>query len=250
MKILTVLVLTLVIMSCGPTPAPAPQVRSSVQPTSPANAAPPVVAQQPFPASTQGSAARVATPAAAPPADSGAQSGADSPEQRAEATIPSGTSIQVRLNQTLDTSRNRVGDRFTATLVKSISEHGKMVLPKGTSFTGHVTAASSSGRMEGRAVLGVTLDAFEIKGQRYPLVTTRASRVGERHKKRNLVLIGGSSGLGAMIGGLAGGGKGALIGAGAGAGAGTAGAALTGKKDVALPAETLLTFRLEEAVEL
>jgi hypothetical protein len=64
------------------------------------------------------------------------------------------------------------------------------------------------------------------------------------------VLIGGGSGLGALIGGLAGGGRGALIGAGAGAGAGAAGAAFTGKKQVSIPAETVLTFRLDEGVEL
>ena len=98
--------------------------------------------------------------------------------------------------------------------------------------------------------MGLTLDSFQINGASYPVVTTRTGRVSARHKKRNLVLIGGGSGLGALIGGLAGGGKGALIGAGAGAAAGTAGAAATGKKEVTLPVETLLTFRLEENVEL
>ena len=89
-----------------------------------------------------------------------------------------------------------------------------------------------------------------MNGARHEVVTTGANRVSVRHGKRNLVLIGGGSGVGALIGGLAGGGRGALIGAGACAGAGTIGAALTGKKQVTLPAETLLTFRLEEGVEL
>jgi hypothetical protein len=248
MKILILVILTFGLVSCGSTPAPAPMQTMQSQ-TTPANAPPPVVAEQPFPASTQGSATRDVPPPP-PAAEPEAQSAAGAPAPHAEVTIPSGTPIHVRLNQALDTRRNRAGDKFTATLVKPVTEDGKVVLPKGTRFSGHVTAASSSGRMEGRAVLGVTLDAFEINGAKYPLVTSRASRVSARHKKRNLVLIGGGSGLGALIGGLAGGGKGALIGAGAGAGAGTAGAALTGKKDVALPAETLLTFRLEEAVEL
>jgi hypothetical protein len=62
------------------------------------------------------------------------------------------------------------------------------------------------------------------------------------------VLAGGGGGFGALIGGLAGGGKGALIGALAGAGAGTAGAAFTGNKEIVIPAEDRLTFRLERSV--
>jgi len=71
---------------------------------------------------------------------------------------------------------------------------------------------------------------------------------GKSHKKRDIVAIGGGSALGALIGGIAGGGKGAAIGAGAGAGAGTVGAAATGKKEISLPAESHLTFRLSRSV--
>ena len=123
-------------------------------------------------------------------------------------------------------------------------------MPRGTVFSGHVTAARPSGRLKGRATLGVTLDSFEVNGRAYQLITTAAGRASTRHRKRNLALIGGGAGAGALIGGLAAGGEGALIGAGAGAGAGIIGAAFTGRKQVSLPAETLLTFRLEEAVEL
>jgi outer membrane lipoprotein SlyB len=104
--------------------------------------------------------------------------------------------------------------------------------------------------MEGRAVLTLTLDSFELSGKKYSVHTGSIDRVSAAHKKRNLTLIGGGAGLGALIGGLAGGGKGALIGAGAGAGAGTAGAAITGKKEVAIAAETLLTFPLKSPVKL
>jgi hypothetical protein len=66
--------------------------------------------------------------------------------------------------------------------------------------------------------------------------------------KRTAVMAGGGGGLGALIGGLAGGGKGALIGGLVGAGAGTGGAAFTGNKEIVIPAETTLTFRLEHSV--
>ncbi len=63
-------------------------------------------------------------------------------------------------------------------------------------------------------------------------------------------MVGGGAGLGALIGGLAGGGKGALIGAAAGAGAGTAGTAFTGNKEIVLPAETAVAFKLQESLKI
>jgi len=104
--------------------------------------------------------------------------------------------------------------------------------------------------MKGRAQLGLVLDSFRLNGRQYHVATTSVDRVSEAHKKRNGILIGGAAGLGAALGAIAGGGKGALIGAGAGAGAGTAGAALTGKKEVGISAETPLRFTLRSAVEL
>jgi hypothetical protein len=164
--------------------------------------------------------------------------------------IPSGTPIQVRLDRELDTRRNRAGDRFTATLVTPIVENNQVVVAQGTLFNGHVTNARPSGRLKGRATLGVTLDSFDVNGTEYPLVTTAAGRASARHRKRNLVLIGGGAGTGALIGGVAAGPEGMAIGAGAGAGAGLVGAVFSGRKQVSLPAETQLTFRLEEGVEL
>ena len=164
--------------------------------------------------------------------------------------LPSGTAVTVRLDQGLSTARNREGDKFAASLDEPVVEGGKEVLPKGTKFTGHVTTSDASGRLKGRGVLGITLDSFEWKGQNYPVATSLDTRTTESHKKRNIEMIGGGAGLGALIGGLAGGGKGAAIGAGAGAAAGTGTAAVTGKKQVEVPAETVFQFRLKNPVQV
>jgi len=172
------------------------------------------------------------------------------PAARPAVVIPSNNNLQVRLDQSIDTRTNNPGDGFTATLVEPVVVGGRMVLPRGTRFTGHVTAAKSSGRLKGRAYLGLTLDAFEHGGRQYPIQTSDVGQASRSHKKRNLGLIGGGAGVGGLIGALAGGGSGAAIGALVGGGAGTAGAAATGKKETGLPAETVLTFTLQSPVRM
>jgi hypothetical protein len=169
---------------------------------------------------------------------------------RTEVVIPKGTALHVRIDENLDTKRNRAGDQFRASLAEPIVMEGKTVVPKGTPFVGHVTESRASGRLEGRAVLALTLDSFELAGKDYRVHTGSIDRESANHKKHNAAIIGGGAGLGALIGGLAGGGKGALIGAGAGAGAGTATAAATGKKEVAVAAESLLSFPLRAPVTI
>jgi hypothetical protein len=164
--------------------------------------------------------------------------------------IPNGTALHVRLDSELDTKRNRAGDGFSATLSEPLLVGGLAVLPEGTRFAGHVTQSGSSGRLKGRAAIGLTLDSFEYDGRRYDVRTTSVDRVSANHKKRNAVLIGGGTGLGAALGAIAGGPKGALIGAGAGAAAGTAGAAATGKRQVGVPSEAMLRFTLRQSVQL
>jgi hypothetical protein len=158
--------------------------------------------------------------------------------------------LRVRLIDSVSTKRNRAGDRIRASLDQPVVLHGETVLPKGTEFYGRVTESSASGRLKGRAVLGVTLEFFRYQGRSYRVSTDGVHRVSEAHRKRNLGFIGGVSALGAAIGAIAGRGRGALIGAGAGAAAGTAGAAATGKRELSLPPETALTFSLRSPVVL
>ena len=165
-------------------------------------------------------------------------------------SIPAGTSIDVRLLQTIDTKRNRAGDPFEATLSHGIVVDEQTVVPRGTHFTGHLIESKPSGRLKGHAELSLSLDSFELNGRHYEIRTTHVGRASGGHKKRNWTLIGGGSGLGTALGAIAGGPAGALIGAGAGGGAGTLGAVFTGKKNVRLPVETPLAFMLRAPVTM
>lgn len=161
-------------------------------------------------------------------------------------TIPSGTHLEVRLDSTVSSKTAQVGDQVAATLVRDLVVDGKVIARRGAPVRGKVTYARSSGRFSDPGYVTVRLDSMEIDGRRYDLHSTAIRDEGSGHTKSNLVKIGGGTGLGALIGGLAGGGKGALIGSLAGAGGGTAVAAATGKHAAELPAEATYTFRLTE----
>ena len=162
--------------------------------------------------------------------------------------LPAGMPVRVRLDEAIDTRRNRPGDRFTATLDEPLVSGDRVIVPVGTTFSGEVTEARPSGRFKGRAVLALRLESFDLNGRTYSIASVH-SQASRGHKKHNWLWIGGGSAGGAAIG-AAGGGTGALIGAGVGAAAGTVGAAFTGKREIDLPVETRLTFRLKDRVQL
>jgi hypothetical protein len=174
---------------------------------------------------------------------------ASSPAQQ-QLSLPEGTRVRVRLTEAIDTRRNRAGDRFTASLDEPLVVGDRVAVPKGTTFYGHVTESRASGRFKGRALLALKLDSFDLNGQTNEIRSNSSARVSAGHKKHHLLWIGGAGGGGAAVGAIAGGGTGALIGAGAGAAAGTIGSAITGKRQVSLPAETAVTFALQAPVDV
>jgi hypothetical protein len=155
--------------------------------------------------------------------------------------VPSETRVRVSISETLSAKRNNVGDSFSGVLSEPLrTRSGGSVFKRGTRVSGTVVAAKGQGRFKGAGDLGIELTS--IAG--IPVHTSAYEQVAKGKGKRTAVLAGGGTGLGAIIGGIAGGGKGALIGGLAGAGAGTAGSAFTGNKDVVIPAESNITFRL------
>ena len=167
-----------------------------------------------------------------------------------EVTLPAGTVITVRLASAVGSKTSNTGDHFNATIATPVKSGGKVVLPKGAEVLGKVVEAVPQGRFKGAAALQLVLETVTVNNDSYDVQTSSVSRSLKGKGKRTATLIGGGAGGGALIGGLAGGGKGALIGAALGAGAGTAGAAYTGEKEIVLPAESALSFKLAEPLTI
>lgn len=183
-------------------------------------------------------------------AGGGAPQGPQQPPQPAAIDLPAGTAIRVRLDQDLGSKISQPGDSFTASVADDVVVNGQVVIARGARADGTVIDAKPLGRFKGGAALAIRLERVQTEAGSYPVATSTVSRAEKGKGKRTATMVGGGAGLGALIGGLAGGGKGALIGGLAGAGAGTAGTAFTGNKEIVLPAETMLTFKLEQPVHI
>jgi hypothetical protein len=169
----------------------------------------------------------------------------------ADVQIPAGTTLAIRINQHLSVKTSRAGDPFDGEIAEPVtSDNGRVIVPRGTPVGGVVAAAHKRGHFKGASILQLRLTSMTVNGTRYPLQTSSLTRTKKGKGKRSAAFIGGGSGLGMLIGGVASGGTGLLIGGLAGAGAGTAAAGLTGNRDIDLPAESLIHFRLADAVSI
>ena len=164
--------------------------------------------------------------------------------------IPAGTAITVRTAQSLGSKISSTGDSFSATVTEPVTVGGVEVIPAGASATGTVVEAKAKGKIKGEARLKLALTNVTIKGTPYSVSTTMSAMTEKGKGKRTAVATGGGAAVGAIIGAIAGGGKGAAIGAAVGGGAGFAGGTFTGNKQIELPAETALTFKLNSPVSL
>lgn len=165
-------------------------------------------------------------------------------------TVPAGTRILIRMVDSVDSSRQQAGYRFTANLETNLQAEDVVVAPRGSTVYGRLANAQSAGRMSGGSELTLELTDIVINGTAYPLLTRSYEVRAEGQGKKTAGRVVGGAGLGALIGGIAGGGRGAAIGAGAGAATGTVVSGASKGKQVSVPSESLLEFRLEQPASL
>ena len=164
--------------------------------------------------------------------------------------MPAGTVLTIRTGQALGSKTSQTGQTFLATLAQPVSVGGRAALPAGSSVSGTVVAAQAKGKIKGEGQLDLTLTSISARGHTYRIQTAVLSSTVKGKGKRTAATTGGGAAGGALIGGLAGGGKGAGIGALVGASAGLVGGAMTGNKQIEIPAESALSFTLSAPLTL
>ena len=163
-------------------------------------------------------------------------------------TIPAGQSLLVRMIDSVDSSKNHVGDVFHASLETDLNVSNSIVARKGTDVYGRLANAQEAGHVSGSAELQLELTRIVIDGKDYPIVSSDYSLRGKGRGSDTAKKVGGGAVAGAIIGAIAGGGKGAAIGAGVGSAAGAGVQVFTRGQQVKVPSETLLEFRLQQPV--
>ena len=165
-----------------------------------------------------------------------------------QVTLKAGMLIAARTGEGLSSQHNSPGDGFTATLDQPLVVDGWVIAEKGARLEGKVV---ETGRGKGQPTLVVALTQLRTSdGQRVPIETETYVRHGQTATGETAEKVVAGTVIGAVIGAIAGGGKGAAIGAGAGTAAGGGIAAATRSKPAVLPAETLVHFRLKNAVTI
>lgn len=163
-------------------------------------------------------------------------------------TLPAGTAIPVRITQTLDSATTQTGDKFTGAVASDIIEDGMVILAQGTPVTGRVDEAHDAAHYKGSASLTLSLTSISRKGEHIQVATEAYTKEGEGRGKNTAEKVGGGAAVGAILGGILGGGKGAAIGAAAGGGVGAGANTVTRGKQVQIPSETVVRFKLSDPI--
>jgi len=243
-----------------PTPAAAPVEAAQTAPpepeSKPAPAPKPHVRHRPRPAAAEETAVPAAaaattaamTPQEPVPAQAAAPAPPPPPPPPQKVTIPSGTTLAVRLVDTIDSEKSQQGQTFHATLDSPLAVEGDVVIPTGADVEGHIVQVQSAGKFAGQSLLVLQLDRIASGGKYYNIQTDQYKRQGSSRGKNTAEKVGAGAGIGAIIGALAGGGKGAAIGAAAGGGLGGGVQAATKGQQIKLASETVLNFTLQNSL--
>jgi Protein of unknown function (DUF3011) len=173
--------------------------------------------------------------------------GASSTPYGTYATIPNGTQLAIRTNEVIDSATSAAGQKFSAVMYADVPDSsGAVAIPKGSDVELVIRSTAGSD-------LVLDIDSLVVAGQRYVVSTSDLEQKGGQGigaNRRTAEMVGGGAAAGAIIGAILGGGKGAAIGAGVGAAGGAGVVVLTKGKEVKVPAETILNFRLDTDLRL
>jgi len=166
--------------------------------------------------------------------------------------IPTGTEIHIRTNEKIDSGNASPGQRFAAEVVDAVTDMGGVVAIPAHS-PAKLLILSESGGGAGSPYLYLDLDSVTLNGKLHRVYTSElkeSSKTGFGKNKRTAEFLGGGAAIGGLFGAILGGGQGAAVGAASGAGGGFLSQLFTRGKQVKVPAETVLHFRLEKPLVL
>jgi hypothetical protein len=165
-------------------------------------------------------------------------------------SVATGTSLPIRLADALDSNTTQTGQVIHGTVTADIVADNMVAIPRGTAVTGRVIQAKDAAHFAGSSLLSIELTQVQLRSGPVSVVTAPFSQEGKGRGKNTALKTGGGAALGAIIGGLAGGGRGAAIGAAGGGGLGAGVNAVTRGEQVKIPAETLITFKLQSPISV
>jgi TolA-binding protein len=164
-----------------------------------------------------------------------------------EVEVPSGTEMDVRLTNTLNSGTAQVEDRFEGTTLVDLNINGRTVIPAGSVMRGVVTSVDPATRTNRTAKMTVSFDQVTVNGRAYPIRGTVTQAIQGEGIKGEAGKIATGAGVGAVLGGILGGVKGAILGTVIGGGGITA---ATEGKEVELPQGTVLRVRLDSPAQI
>ena len=167
-----------------------------------------------------------------------------------DVTIPSGTTIPVRITQTLDSATTQQGQSFSGTLATDVMVDGLVAIRQGTAVTGRVSAVQEAAHYKGNSLLTVELVSINRHGDSLAVATDPYSVQGKGRGGNTAAKVGGGAAVGAILGGIIGGGKGAAIGAASGGGLGAGANTITRGEQVQIPSESLINFKLTNTLAI
>ena len=164
--------------------------------------------------------------------------------------IPAGSQLTVRMIDSVDSESSRMGDTFRASIDEPVTINGQTIIPRGADVVARLVDDQKSGKIQGRTILKLVLTSVTVNGRPVDISTQDVVKESSSRGARSAKVIGGTTALGAVLGGIAGGGRGAAIGAGSGAAVGTGAQVITAGQRVRIPSESRLVFILTNGIRI